>query len=245
MSNLMERMNWMQIEEYLKTDDRIVLATGSVEQHGYNTVCTDTQCVWEIAKAACNKTGVLLAPSVNYCYAGWATAFPGTVSISATTTMALIKDILRSLVSQGFKNILVLNGHGHWEYAANLAIEELAEEYPELHAKFRSWYMLPKTYETIQAEGCSWGCHASFLESFPWINQPEGVEIPDQVKPAPNLQDYHTYGPKRHRELFPDGMTGGAYKKDDEFMRKYFQGAVEQVVEILEGSWEKTPVYAE
>jgi len=68
---LMENLNWMQVEEYLKHDDRVVLVTGSTEEHGYNTVGTDTQVPWEIARIACDKTGVMLAPQIPYAFAGW------------------------------------------------------------------------------------------------------------------------------------------------------------------------------
>ena len=34
-------LNWMQVEEYLERDDRIVLPIGSTEQHGYLSLATD------------------------------------------------------------------------------------------------------------------------------------------------------------------------------------------------------------
>ena len=33
--------NWMQLEEYLRGDDRIVLPCGSIEQHGYLSLGVD------------------------------------------------------------------------------------------------------------------------------------------------------------------------------------------------------------
>ncbi len=38
---LMRDCNWMQVEEYLERDDRIVLPLGSTEQHGYLSLETD------------------------------------------------------------------------------------------------------------------------------------------------------------------------------------------------------------
>ena len=32
---LIKNMNWMQVEEYLKKDDRVILPLGSTEQHAY------------------------------------------------------------------------------------------------------------------------------------------------------------------------------------------------------------------
>jgi creatinine amidohydrolase len=235
---LMEQSNWMQIEDYLKKDDRIVLVTGSTEQHGYNSVGTDTTTTWAIAKEACARTGVLLAPSINYSFAGWVVSYPGTVSIRPETYMALVRDVLRSLVRQGFKRILILNGHGQNEIT-RYVIEDLSVDHEDLNVRFRSWFMLPKTYKTILDEGVSHWDHASWLESFHWINQP--VPVPDKKKPAIDLEDYPTYGPKRTREVLGDGVAGGEYVKSEAYMREFFEGIVQEVVDLLEGSWEKEP----
>ena len=32
---LLEDLNWMDVENYLKQDDRIILVTGACEQHSY------------------------------------------------------------------------------------------------------------------------------------------------------------------------------------------------------------------
>jgi creatinine amidohydrolase len=238
---LMEKMNWMQIEEYLKKDNRIVLPIGSIEQHGYNTVATDTQVAWEISRAVCEKTGVLLAPAMTYSFAGWATAWPGTICIKSSTLLALLTDIFESLVDQGFKRILVVNGHGQNEFAGKLALEELAWRKPETNIKFRSWWTMPKTQQIIKENGTVWG-HASWFESFSWINQPG--KMPTETKNRYIDEDYFTFGPQSARKLVVDGMGGGDYIKDEEFMRNFFNFAVNEMTEILEGSWEKQ-VYPE
>jgi creatinine amidohydrolase/Fe(II)-dependent formamide hydrolase-like protein len=35
-------MNWMQVENYLRTDDRVVLPIGATEQHAYLSLATDS-----------------------------------------------------------------------------------------------------------------------------------------------------------------------------------------------------------
>jgi creatinine amidohydrolase len=236
MAVLMENMNWMQIEDYLKKDDRVVLVTGSVEEHGYNSIGTDTQVAWEIAKDACEKTGVLLAPAVNYGFAAWVESFVGTISIRPATYMALMGDILKSLHKQGFKRILVLSGHGQ-NQMVTYTIEELSAEIADLNVKFREWYFLPRVYQIMKEYGTDHFDHASWLESFPWINQP--VEIPNKSQPSVDVPDWPTYGPAVMKELAPDGTVGSVYVRDEAFMRNYFNTAVEDTVAILEGSWAK------
>ena len=49
---LLEKMNWMDVENYLQNDRRIVFVLGSTEQHGYLSLLTDTLIPWEIARKA-------------------------------------------------------------------------------------------------------------------------------------------------------------------------------------------------
>ena len=36
-------LNWMDVEEYLKNEDRIIVVLGACEQHGYLSLQTDTK----------------------------------------------------------------------------------------------------------------------------------------------------------------------------------------------------------
>jgi hypothetical protein len=54
-------MNWMQVEAYLQTDDRCVLPLGSVEQHGYMSLCVDQLLAERVApggRGAARRAGV-------------------------------------------------------------------------------------------------------------------------------------------------------------------------------------------
>ena len=47
-----EERNWMQVEEYLKNDDRVILVLGACEQHGYLSLMTDVKIPMALAEAA-------------------------------------------------------------------------------------------------------------------------------------------------------------------------------------------------
>ena len=47
-------MNWMQIAEHVKTDDRAVLPIGSTEQHAYLSLCVDAILAERVALEACD-----------------------------------------------------------------------------------------------------------------------------------------------------------------------------------------------
>lgn len=57
--------------------------------------------------------------------------FGGTVTLTFATFCGLISDICRSLVRDGFRRIILLNGHGGNDYGLKVVCDELA---PELDA---------------------------------------------------------------------------------------------------------------
>ena len=58
--------NWMQVEEYLVRDDRIVLPVGSTEQHAYLSLATDSVLAERIAVEAAEPLGVLVLPAMPF-----------------------------------------------------------------------------------------------------------------------------------------------------------------------------------
>src|SRR6184192_4787853 len=105
-------MNWMMVEEYLKCDDRAVLPLGSTEQHAYLSLSVDSILAERLAVEAAEPLGVPVFPVVAYGLTPYFTAFPGTITLRTETYVRLIGDILDGLRAQGFRRILIVNGHG-------------------------------------------------------------------------------------------------------------------------------------
>ncbi|MEO3829032.1 creatininase family protein [Actinomadura sp. B10D3] len=90
-----------------------VLPVGSHEQHGpYLPLSTDTVIACtiteEIAKAYPVRTLPPVTISCSHEHAGW----PGTVSISAATLHAVVRDVAESLRRAGVPKLVLVNGHG-------------------------------------------------------------------------------------------------------------------------------------
>ena len=103
---------WPEIEEYLKDDDVALLPVGSTEQHGpHLPVATDAAEAIAVAVGAGEKAGVLVAPPLWYGWTPHHMAYPGTITLRPETLIAIIEDVCQSLVYQGFRRIIVINGH--------------------------------------------------------------------------------------------------------------------------------------
>jgi len=225
-------MNWMQVEEYLARDDRIVLPIGSTEQHGYLSLAVDVILAERVAVEAAEPLGVPVLPVMPFGHAPGFTAYPGTVSLRLETLVAVLTEALDSLYGQGFRRFLVVNGHGGNTGAEGpLVAWAVSREGARLH--FHSWWASERT--TAAAEALDpHPSHANWFENFPWTRL-AGVAMPAEDKPVPDLDEYGD--PAKVRKNLGDGTFGGAYQRPDDEMLKLWSLAVEEVRELLESGW--------
>ena len=200
----------MQIEEYLKTDDRCVVPLGSTEQHAYLSLSTDSILSEKVAVDAAAPLGIPVFPAVPYGLAHHWTAFPGTVTLRMETYLGLIGDILDSLAHAGFRRVLMVNGHGGNMPAANYARQWIAAN-PEVRILFHNWYAAPKFAAAVR-EIDKVASHASWLENFAW-NRLDGVEMPDGAQDLVDINSLQSLNPDQIRGIAGDGNMGGRYQR--------------------------------
>lgn len=93
----------------------VVLPVGSVEQHGQHLpVGTDSVLAHEVALAAADRLGgrAVVLPPPWYGLSAHHMRFAGTVTLTAETMMAMVADIVASLIAHGFRRLAIVNGHG-------------------------------------------------------------------------------------------------------------------------------------
>ena len=108
----MHDCTWMQIEEYLRTDDRVVLPLGSTEQHAYLSLGVDAILSERVSVEAAEPLGVAVLPALPYGLTPYFAAYPGSPTLRPGTYLAVVRDLLDSLHDQGFRRFLIVNGHG-------------------------------------------------------------------------------------------------------------------------------------
>ncbi|MEV0766409.1 creatininase family protein [Nocardia sp. NPDC050435] len=101
-----------------------VLPVGSFEQHGdHLPLFTDTAIACLIAQRLAETYELMLLPPITMSCSHEHESFPGTVSISAATLIAMIDDIRASLQRSGVDKLVLVNAHGGNYVLSNIALQ--------------------------------------------------------------------------------------------------------------------------
>jgi creatinine amidohydrolase len=227
-------MNWMQVEERVKRDDRCVLPIGSVEQHAYLSLCVDMILSEKVAVDAAAPLGVPVYPAVPFGLTPYFADFPGTVSLRLSTYVALIEDIFESLYRSGFRRIVVVNGHG-----GNGPILGFFKEWMgrrrDARVKFHEWWKAPKTWAKVMEIDPA-ASHASWMENFPWTRVP-GVKMPSAAKALVDMGRLQMSNPAEVRKIIGDGNYHGLYERPEADVMALWQVAVDETRAVIEEDW--------
>lgn len=221
-----EDLNWFDVERYLETNDRLMIVIGACEQHGYLSLLTDVKIPMALADAASEKTGVLVAPPLNFGSSPYFLAYPGTISLRLETMLDVVEDIVSSVHQQGFKRLLILNGHGGND-GVRSRLFELASKWSDLQMRWYSWWQSHSIEEIVIQKKLK-SAHANWLEAFPFTIV---ADLPEEEKLPPNVPGI--LGAKLARELYGDGVFGGNYSTDGSTMEDIFQAALADVLNLL------------
>lgn len=222
----LEDLNWMDIERYLRDDDRLILVVGACEQHGFLSLLTDIKIPLALADAASERTHVPVAPPLNFGISPYFQKYPGTLSLRTTTFLAVLEDLVRWTHGQGFRRLLVLNGHGGNQPGRAL-LSELVNELPGLKADWYDWWTAASVQAVAERAGLP-PSHANWLEAFAFCRV---ADLPAHAKPlasAPRLLNA-----EETRALYGDGSFGGPYSAPAEVMQALFDAALGDVLARL------------
>jgi creatinine amidohydrolase len=202
---------WPDVEDYLKKDDRILIPTGSVEQHGPAVATGIDYIIAEgVAERAAERLGVYAAPPLCYGMSLHHAAFPGTASLKPSAYLLLLTDLFGFFVREGFKRVVAVNGHGGNVPTLKAAAAEVAYEHDGARILIQNWYDPPEVAKRIEeAFGSKEGSHVTPAEvSILMYLRPELVGDVTQVKRTePGLIKWQA-GRRDIRDYYPQGAVG-------------------------------------
>jgi creatinine amidohydrolase len=130
------RLAWQtspEIAEIAGSDALVVQPIASVEQHGPHLPCyTDSLIVEGLVGRAISLTpadvNVWSLPLIAYGKSNEHLGFPGTISLSAGTLLAVCRDVGRSVARSGFRRLAFVNGHGGQPHLLEMVARDIREE---------------------------------------------------------------------------------------------------------------------
>jgi creatinine amidohydrolase len=232
---------WQEVEDHLRNSRGIIIPIGSTEQHGpVGLLGTDHLDAEYVSKGVGDCVGCLVAPTINIGMSQHHLAFAGSITLRPSTLIAVVSDIVHSLLRHGFERFLFINGHGGNLATVNAAFDEiyagisLRADVSPVRCKIVSWTRGPRAVAMAkELYGDSNGSHASAAEiSLAQAYLPNVVKHA-QMSPkiAPRSDAYYDSADFRRR--FADGRIGSdpSLSSPEDGARLY-DAAVTDLIEI-------------
>jgi len=216
----------------------VVLPLGATEQHGpHLPTGTDLFTVDRLARVAAERASseiaIAVAPALPFGSSDHHLIFGATLSLRTETYYRVLTDLLRSLVTDGFRRIFLLNGHGGNHELAELAARDIALELPARIAAASYWTIAWDALVAVQAHlGCRLPGHAGIFETSMMLSLRPELVAPDRphrdYTDDTDPRNFHApYRHERHgswKEIdgYSDSPDGGSAERG----HRYFEAIV-------------------
>lgn len=236
---LLNEVNWKTVKE--TNYESVILPWGAAEPHNYHLPYTTdnihTEYVAaEAAKIAWSKGAkTIVLPVIPYGVNTGQLHFKLTINMNPSTQVIVLKDIIHSLAIQGFKKIVILNGHGGNEFRP--VVRELKPEFKDIFLCVVNWYEVVNWAKYFDDTGD----HASEMETSIMLNI-----SPELVAPLSQAGEGRTkklkfrekgfdfvWAPRDWDKISSDTGAGNPARATKEKGAKYLKEAIEKIADFL------------
>ncbi len=231
----MERINWMEFREVVPSKiTTVLLPTGTLEPHGVINNGADITAPLGMARRIAPRVNAMVAPALAYGITGSMEAYPGAFQISESAYRPFVKQILEGLARNGFRTIVVLNGHGGPQTAVLTSVA--AEVASERHVRTLviNWWSFASdvTKEVFGEDGGHAGWNeTAFVQAIdPTLVHPERYTA-DLATPYPPTGTWAAVPFPSSIGLYQPGQ--GYPKFDQKKADEYFAKVTEKVAVLI------------
>jgi len=138
----MNRINWLEFKDVVPAKiNAVILPTGTLEPHGVTANGSDNIAPEAIARTVAREVNALIAPTLPYGMTGSMSNYPGAFQMSEAAYRPFVKEVLNGLAANGFKNIIIMNGHGGPQTAVLQSVAgEVANERRGVRTLVINWW---------------------------------------------------------------------------------------------------------
>lgn len=241
-------MTWKEIDQ-LDRGIVIVIPFGAVEQHGLHLpLHTDALIGTSIARRldqACNGS-LLVLPTQWLGLSTHHMRFPGTLTLSPDTFITMATELVGSIASAGFHNILLLNSHGGNASALDIVLTKCKMAFPSYRfVCVTYWNAAASALRPLRESNLGGMGHACELEtSLVWTERPDLVRkdllFPDGRWPASRffgkdmLQGGTASIALTFDEISEHGAVGDPRTANPEKGERFFEAIIQALVELVQ-----------
>jgi creatinine amidohydrolase len=141
-SRWMDDLNWKEFQRLVPGKiNTVILTVGTEEAHGFINNGADNTVPVAIAQAIAPDVNALIAPHIPYGITDILAPYPGSLHIPEDAFRIYVRAVLVGLVDNGFKNIVILNGHGPQVGVLQQLSNEIALQY-KVNTLLINWWIL-------------------------------------------------------------------------------------------------------
>lgn len=239
-------LTWKQVDALPRESTLLVLPTAAIEQHGHHLpLATDTLINnLLLGKALAQLPAdlpIYALPPICYGKSNEHIGFPGTLSVSAQTFLAVVRDLGASIAASGFKKVVLYNTHGGNTSLVDVLARDLRAEFG---LRTFSLFGSPgATFEGVSKQERTYGFHAGEIETaFLLHGTPDlvhtaeftanyiaRVDQPELLKPEGSSANFAWLT----RDIAPSGVMGDPTPATADNGEKWSKEAAARITEIL------------
>lgn len=239
-------LTWQQVDALPRESALLILPTAAIEQHGHHLpLATDTLCnnllLGKALELVPEDIPMYALPPICYGKSNEHIGFPGTLSVSAATFMAVIRDLGASIAAAGFKKVALFNTHGGNTSLVDVMARDLRAEFGL--RTFTLFGAVGAGFEGVSAQERTYGFHAGEIETaFLLYGTPELVhpdkytanyiaraDTPELLKPEGSSANFAWLT----RDIAPSGVMGDPSAATAENGEKWVNASAAKIAEVL------------
>lgn len=239
-------LTWKQVDGLPREQTLLVLPTAAVEQHGHHLpLATDTLINNLVLGKAMAKLPaelpVYALPPICYGKSNEHIGFPGTLSVSASTFMAVVRDVGASVAASGFKKLVLYNTHGGNTSLVDVMARDLRAEFGL--CTFSLFGSGGCGFEGVSTQEKTYGFHAGEIETAYLLHAtPElvhreeytanyiaRVDEPELLKPEGSAANFAWLT----KDIAPSGVLGDPSASTAENGERWSEEAAARITEVL------------
>jgi creatinine amidohydrolase len=245
-------LTWSEIEQMPDKENVVIIQPlGAIEQHGpHLPIAVDSAISLGVLGKALSQLNddisAYALPCLYYGKSNEHSGFPGTITLSAQTLLAIITEMALSIYRSGFRKLILMNSHGGQPQIMEIAARDLHQEHPDLAVfPLFTWRVPHVVGEMLTPQEQEYGIHAGDAETSIMLSLlPQQVQMDKAVKEYPqglpenSLLDMEGKLPFAWltKELSRSGVMGDATvatkEKGDRILESLAKGWVQVIEDV-------------